>query len=197
MGPSLYRITGLWNLQTMLGHICLIAAIAAISYHVLVRVADDNQLRALLHSHIAAPVRIGVPLLVALFLIAHENYPPDLFSAEVNDVWLMAYWLVGGSLVIYLSSYSGRVLLILRSDPRATTTVDTYLVSAVFGMVASMLQMTAAWTAVDVTPAVWLCACLGVGIFAYGSARSWRAKVAWFTPGNRSPRRPAPPHTSA
>lgn len=193
LGPPLYRLTGLWNLQTMLGHVCLIAAIAAIIYHVLVRLAEGSQMRALFRRRIRMPVRLGLVLLVATFVIADEEYHADLFSASANSFWLTAYWLVAGSLVIYLSGYGGRVLLILRSDPRATATAHTYLVSAVFGVLASVLQMTTAWTTADVSPAVWLFACLGVAVFACGAARSWQAKVAWFTAGDKLPRRPVPP----
>lgn len=192
LGPPLYRLTGLWNMQTMLGHVCAISALAAIISHVLVRLADGSQMRLLFRSRITTPVRLGLVLLVVTFIIADEEYHADMFSAAVNDFWLAAYWLVVGSLVIYLSGYGGRVLLILRADPRGTATAHTYLVSAMFGVLASALQMTTAWTTVDVTPAVWLCACLGVGIFAGGAARSWQAKVAWFAPGDNRPVPPQP-----
>lgn len=193
VGPPLHRITGLWNLQTMLGHLCLIAAIASVVHHILVRLTDDHQLRALFHSRITVPVRFGVLLLVPAFVIAGERSQPDLFSADLAGGRLTGYWLVTGSLIIYLSTYGGRALLILRPDPRATATVNTYLASSAFGIAGSMLQMSTAWSARDVSPGVWLCACLAVSIFAYGSARSWQAKVAWFTPEHP---RPVPPQPS-
>jgi apolipoprotein N-acyltransferase len=34
-------------------------------------------------------------------------------------------------------------------------------------------------------------ACLGAIGFAYGSARSWQAKVAWFAPGKKLPPQPS------
>lgn len=193
IGPPLHDITGLWNLQTMLGHLCLIAAVASIIHHILARLADERQLRVLFRSHITVPVRFAVLLLVPAFAIADERHHLDLFATESNGIWLTVYWFVVGSLLIYLCSYSGRVLLILRPDPRATTTVNIYLASAAFGLLASVLLLGNAWITTDVSTAVWLCACLAVAIFAYGSARSWRAKVAWFAADGGAPRRSVPP----
>lgn len=75
------------------------------------------------------------------------------------------------------------MLLILRTDPRSTTTVDLYLISAGFGVAASVIQIGTAWAGTDIALPVWLCACLSAIGFAYASARSWQAKVAWFTSG--------------
>lgn len=197
LGPALHDVAGLWNLQHVLGHLCLIAAVAAITYHVLVRLADEDQVRLLFRVYVRVPIRFGVLLLAAAFVIADEGYHEDLFAVANSDIWLTAYWLVTGSLLIYLSIYSGRLLLILRTDPRATATVDRYLISAGFGVTASVLQMATAWTALDATPVVWLCACLAVAIFAYASAQSWRAKVAWFTPDDTLPSQRVPPQASA
>lgn len=100
-------------------------------------------------------------------------------------IWPATYLLVVGGLVIYLSGLPCRLLLILRPAPRAASTVDSYLVSVAFVMLASVLRTTTAWTDLGATMAVSICECLAVTIFAYGSARSWQAKVARFTTGRR------------
>ncbi|OBI49860.1 hypothetical protein A5707_15950 [Mycobacterium kyorinense] len=182
LGPPLHRIFGLWNVQHLLGHICWIFAVTAIIQHGLARLANETHVRGLLRKFVARPVWLVVPLLVAVFVIADEGHHPDMFAAPVTDVWLGVYWLVLGGLLIYLLGYAVQVLLILRTDPRSTTTVDLYLISAGFGVVAHVIQIGTAWAHIDVTLPVWLCACLGAIGFAYGSARSWQAKVAWFRP---------------
>jgi hypothetical protein len=187
LGPPLHRIFGLWNVQHLLGHICWIFAVTAIIQHGMTRLADEAHVRRLLHKDVTRPLRLGVALLVAVFIIADEGHHPDLFAAQVSNVWLGAYWLVLGGLLIYLLAYAMRVLLILRADPRSTATVDLYLTSAGFGVAANLIQMGTSWSDIDVTLPVWLCACLGAIGFAYGSARSWRAKIAWFFPRNISP----------
>lgn len=187
LGPVLHEMTGRWNVEDLLGHICLIIAVTAIIHHGLARLDDERQLRGLFRRHIERPLRLGIPLLLAVFIIADEGYHPDLFPAHVSTVWFGAYWLVLGALLIYLFSYAGRVLLILRADPRSTATANLYLISAGFGVAATAIQVITAEIGIDTTLPVWLCACLGAIGFAYGSARSWHAKVAWFTPGSPPP----------
>jgi hypothetical protein len=187
LGPVLHQMTGRWNVEDLLGHICLIAAVTAIIHHGFARLDDERQLRGLFRRHIEMPLRLGIPLLLAVFIIANEGYHPDLFPAHVSTVWFGAYWLVLGALLIYLFSYAGRVLLILRKDPRSTATVNLYLIAAGFGVAATAIQVITAEIGIDTTLPVWLCACLGAIGFAYGSARSWHAKVAWFTPGSTPP----------
>jgi hypothetical protein len=196
LGPPLHRLVGRWNVDNLLGHICLIVAVIAVIHHGLARLTSESQRRALFRRHIETRVGLGVALLVAVFIIADEGYHPDLFSAQVSTVWLGAYWLVLGGLLIYLFTYASRVLLILRADPRSTATVDLYLMSAAFGVAAIVIQMGTALAGIDGALAVWLCACLGAIGFAYGSARSWHAKVAWFTPGNEPPPQAIPPQPS-
>lgn len=187
LGPPLHRIVGLWNVQHLLGHICWIFAVAAIIQHGLTRLVNEKQVRGLLGKYVARPLWVGIPLLVTVFVIADESHHLDMFAAPVSDVWLGAYWAVLGGLLIYLLSYACRVLLILREDPRSTATVDLYLISAGFGVAANLIQMGTAWAGVDVALPVWLCACLGATGFAYGSARSWQAKLAWFAPAQAPP----------
>lgn len=184
-GPPLHHLFRRWNVEDLLGHLCLIVAVTAIIHHGLARLADEQQLQALFRRHIEAPLQLGVPLLVAVFVIGKEGYHPDMFPAHVRTVWLGAYWLVLGALLIYLFGYAGKVLLILRGDPRSRPTVDLYLISAAFGVAANVIQMGTAWAGIDITLPVWLCACLGVIGFAYGSARSWRAKISWLAGPNQ------------
>ena len=192
---SLYRVVGLWNIEDLFGHICLVVSVMAITHHGLTRLShDEGQLRSLFRRQVVAPASLGVLLLVATFTIAEEGYHDDLFSAHLEDVWLGAYWLVLGGLLIYLLAYAIRVLLILRHDARATATADMYLTAAAFGLATHAIQMGTAWTGNDVTLPVWLCACLGAAAFAYGSARSWQAKVRWF---RRADPPPAIPPTAS
>ncbi|ORA80926.1 hypothetical protein K3U93_13065 [Mycobacterium malmoense] len=188
LGPPLHHVFRRWNVEDLLGHICLIVAVTAIIHHGLARLDDERRLRGLFRRHIANPLALGVPLLVAVFIIADEGYHPDLFPAHVSTVWFGAYWLVLGALLVHLFTYAARVLLILRKDPRSTATANLYLISAAFGVAATVIQVSTAEAGVDITLPVWLCACLGAIGFAYGSARSWHAKVAWFTPGKGSSR---------
>jgi hypothetical protein len=187
LGPPLHYVFRRWNVEDLLGHVCLMIAAAAIIDHGLARLGDRNQWRTIFRRHITGPLWLGVPALVAVFIAADEGYHPDLFPAHVSTAWFGAYWIVLGILLVYLFGYAARVMLIVRKDPRSMVTATLYLISAAFGVAATVIQVTTAEAGIDITLPVWLCACLGAMGFAYGSARSWHAKVAWFRGNNLSP----------
>lgn len=185
LGPLLYRGTGLWNVQNLLGHLCVVIAITANIYHVLVRLTDPERVQALMRRHLAVPVWSGMVLMVTLFVIADEGYLPDGFTATDTCTWFTAYWAVTGGLWLFLSLYAGRTLLLMKSDPRARKTYYLYMVSSVFAVAACVSQIGSVWAGINAAVAVWACACLSITVFAVGSARSWQAKAAWFTAGDR------------
>ncbi len=187
LGPPLHHAFGLWNVEDLFGHICLMIAAAAIIDHGLARLGDHSQWRRLFRRHIKIPVWLGIPVLVAVFIEADEGYHPDLFPAHVSTAWFGAYWIVLGILLVYLFGYAARVMLIVRKDPRSTVTATLYLISAAFGVAATVIQVTTAEAGIDITLPVWLCACAGAIGFSYGSARSWHAKVAWFRGSSTAP----------
>jgi hypothetical protein len=191
LGPSLHGIFHRWNVEDLVGHICLIVAATAIIDHGLARLGNEYQWRRIFRRHIATPLWVGIPVLVTVFIVANEGYHPDLFPAHVSTLWFGAYWIVLGILLVYLFGYAARVMLIVRKDSRSTATANLYLISAAFGVAATVIQVSTAEAGIDITLPVWLCACLGAIGFAYGSARSWHAKVAWFKESHKA----RPPRT--
>lgn len=197
LGPPLHRILGLWNVQQLLGHLCFVIAVAANIHHVMLRLTDQARVRPMFRRQVVVPAVLGAVLLVAVFVIADADFHADLFSHDGSNSWLAIYWVVFGALLTYLSGYAGRVVMIARVDPRAKETVDLYLVSTIFGLALCAVVASTALTSIDTSTVAWLCACLAVATFAYAAARSWRAKTAWFEPGNRSSRPSNPPRPAA
>lgn len=194
IGPSVHTITQIWNVQQLLGHICFVVAVAANIYHVLPRLADFDRIRPLFRRHVERPILIAVVALVAVFVVGDADYRPDGFSTGGDTgAWADIYWLLLCGLLIYLSGYATRLLLIVRSDPRARETVELYAASSAFALAALVAQLSTTWTKTDASQLVWPCACIAVAIFAYGSARSWKAKAAWFRSGARPISEPNPP----
>lgn len=184
LNPILHQVLGAWNVQQMVGHLCLIVAITANIHHMLVRLADPDQVRSIMRRQLMIPIWLGFLIMVPTFLHSAQPYQPDMFSATTADTWLRLYQLVGCALVLYLSGYVSRLMLTLRHDPRAKSTVDLYLVSMTFTAAACLFVLGAAFfDGVDAGLAIWICICVAVGTFAHGSARSWQAKSAWFSSG--------------
>lgn len=184
-GPPLHRAVGLWNVPEMLGHLCMLGAIIAMIYHALVRLADPDQVRSIIRRHITVPIALAETLAVALFVMAHADYHRDLFSVVATNGWLTGYELLGCAMVLYLSGYISRVLLALRCDPRAKTTVALYLTSMAFVAAACAILIGSLWIGADCGSLIWGCLCTSVAIFAFGTTKSWRDKAAWFTATGR------------
>jgi hypothetical protein len=196
-GPWTHSVARIWNLPQLLGHICFIVAIAANVYHVLPRLADFRRIRPLFRRHVELPMQIGVVALVAVFIVADAGYRPDGFSTG-NDTgaWAKVYWVLLCGMLLYLSGCATRLLLMVRSDPRAKETVELYTASSAFALAALVALLSTTWAKTDVSQLIWLCGCISVSIFAYGSARSWKAKAAWFTSGSRPIKESNPPQAS-
>ena len=182
IGPILHHNLGVWNTQQLLGHLCLIAAVTANIHHMLVRLADPDQVRLIMRRQLLLPVSAGVTVMVPCFLLSDQSYRPDLFAATSSDHWIVIYELVGCTVVLFLSGYVSRLMLALRHDPRARTTIHLYLASMTFASAACLIVVASSLIdGDDASTAIWACICLSVGIFGYGSARSWREKSAWFS----------------
>ena len=196
IGSPLHRAAHIWNLQQLVGHLFLVIAISANAYHVLLRLADHERIQPLFRRHVVWPVRIGLLALTGVFVVADAGYQPDGFSTS-GGAWADVYWVLLCGLLIYLSGCATRLLLALRADPRAKETVELYTASSAFALAALMAQLSITWSNSDASSLVWFCACVSVAIFAYGSARSWRAKEAWFHAGRLAVTENKPPQPFA
>ncbi|BBZ25309.1 hypothetical protein [Mycolicibacter hiberniae] len=186
IGPVLHDVLGVWNTPALVGHLCLIVAVTANIYHMLLRLADPVHVRVIMRRHLLIPIVLGVAVMVLAYLRSDQTYQRDVLAAPRADGWMLVYFLVGGSLALYLSAYSSRLMLALRHDPRAKRTLDLHLVSMTAAIAAGLLVVGSSWVAGDdASPGIWFCICVAGGTFAYGSARSWKAKSAWFAPGDR------------
>jgi hypothetical protein len=182
IGQVLHRGLRVWNVQQLVGHLLLVAALTAIIYHLLLRLADAIQVRLIMRRQLLLPIWLYLAITLPAYLHSDQVYQPDAFAAPSNDSWMMLYHLASCALMIYLSGYASRLMLVLRHDPRARRTIDLYLTSMAFVTAACLIVIGSIWVdGDDASPGIWLCICLAVGTFAYGSARSWQAKSAWFT----------------
>lgn len=182
LGPRLHNALGVWNVQQLFGNLFLIVAVLANIYHMLVRLADPDQVPPIMRQHLQIPLGLTVAAMVVTYAMSARGFEPDTFAGLSGDSWMTAYEVTVCVLVVLLSGYVSRLMLALRNDPRARTTINLYLASMVFAVGACAVAVATIWSNSYAGPAIWACICLSVGIFAYGLAKSWQAKQAWFSP---------------
>ncbi|BBY15888.1 hypothetical protein [Mycolicibacterium litorale] len=184
LGPVMYRLTGVWNLEDYIGHDCYIVAATAVVYNALGRLGDDHVLQEKFRYYIQCPATLCIPLLLAAFTLGNGAavYRPDFFDVP-TDFWLDVYWLLLCGMLVYLLVYASRALLVLRRDPRSRRIANVYLVASAAGVIACAVRVTTALfdplQAVNGSIVVWTFACICGGAFAFGSAHSWRRRVNW------------------
>jgi hypothetical protein len=187
LGHWLHSLTGMWNLNSYIGHDAYIVAASAVVYNALGRLADDHAMQATFKQYVERPATLCIPLLLVTFSVGNgaHVYRADFFDVP-TDFWLGVYWVLLCGMLIYLLTYGARALLSLRQDPRSRKVANVYLVASASGIMACAVRITTAClpslqTFGGSTLLVWIFACgCGAG-FALTSAQSWRIKTKWFT----------------
>jgi len=181
LGPPLHALLGQWNVQQLLGWLCLIAGVIGNIYHILVRLTDHAHVWSIMRGHLLVPLGLGVVVALVAFFNTSRRFEPDMFAHLAGDRWLTVIEVTASAMMLYLSGYISRLLLSLRHDHRARTTLVLYLLSMAFGVTACVVAVISGRAGGYAGPAIWACVCLSVMIFAYGLVQSWQAKRAWFT----------------
>jgi hypothetical protein len=186
IGRGLHALTGMWNINSYIGHDCYVVAASSIVYNAIGRLGDDNTMQRAFKQHVERPATLCIPLLLATFSTGNgaKIYRSDFFMIP-TDFWLTMYWLLLCGTLIYLLVYGSRALLVLRRDPRSRRIANWYLFASASGVIACVVRITTAL----VTPIqgyllssllVWFFACACGAGYALTSARSWRIKTRWF-----------------
>jgi hypothetical protein len=172
-GP-LHAVTGLWNVEDLLGHLVYLMGLITLGNVVAGRI--DLGL-IWLRPRLEIFLMIVPALLIGIFTqAAPVREYQNLFEAPLTW-WLALYWLVVCSAAAWLIVLSVRLLVIVRRDPRSRTTANIYL-TALFvdlGCVASVV----ASQLIHGYPHVitWLLLDAAVCGYAIAPAYSWRQKT--------------------
>ena len=186
LGPLLYELTGMWNVEDYLGHDAYIVAASAIVYNALGRLQQDSVAQASFRQYVERPATLCIPILLATFSLSvgATAYQSDFFQLP-TDPWLSVYWTVICGMIFYLLAYGARAMAILRRDPRSRRIATVYLVASVSGMLACSIRIVTAWVPplqnFGTAMLVWFFACTCGIVFALTSAHSWRIKTRWLT----------------
>jgi len=177
----LHHLLRLWNAQQVLGFICLLAGVVGNIYHMLVRLADPEHVRPIMRKYLLIPVGLCVTVLLVAFVNTNRGSEPDMFADLDGDRWVTAFEVTGAAVLLYLTGYVARLMFALRHDRRARTTLLQYVAAMTCAVAACAIGIISIVIDRPAGTVIWACICLSVTIFAYGLARSWQAKTAWFT----------------
>lgn len=167
-----HYLTGLWNMEEVLGHVCYMAGMFSLLYLVADRLdMTPNEFHTFVRYRIELPATIVIPLMVAFSVPAfgHERVP-DTIAAEATD-WMHAYWLLMCWSVVYILVQVFNALKVLRRQPENLRTANAYLAAiAVSGICCLAFVL-------ELEPIQWvLVRCELVG-YALAASYSWRIKV--------------------
>lgn len=178
LSAPLYHMTGLWNVEDFLGHLCTLASASAAVYMVLARFGDNHTLRQLFAKWVTYPLTVVIPLLFACFLCSKGSQINNpIFEDLEPDAWLTLYWLLFCGTVIYLLMCTMRVLLVLRRCEPVGAAVNMYLATAALTILTLALLFIHAVTQIYIRDLIWTFADLAVIGWVATPACSWIMKT--------------------
>ena len=184
LNQALFNLTGIAHLSDYFGHLLFICAVCSVIYAAACRLVPDDELEALLHKIEIPGAVAAAAMLGALTLSKNITKQPrtDFFDVPC-DFWLRVYWATYGVLVIYLTFFMVRLLLVLRGDPRSRTTANMFLVSAGFGLVSfgSLLVRVVGPKSISCFW-IWAPLCISGAVAAFAAAWSWRGRMRSLMP---------------
>ena len=117
VGAALHRVTGIWHLDTSVGTVCHIAALATVVNFMLTHFFTRDQRIDWLSRWVYPPVALGVAVLAACIISTRATYPaPSILDIE-PDGWLLTHRLVAAAVLAWLWLVILRTLLVMRADP--------------------------------------------------------------------------------
>jgi hypothetical protein len=143
VGRFLHALTGAWNLEDYAGHVCFLAAVGAVAYHVCWRV--DTEIARRFKIGVAIPSTITAAVMFALLVTGHGGhvYRPyffDIFDIPL-DLSLRLYWTLFGMTMIWIMLYASRAMLVLRMCHRSRPVANIYLLASAAAILAAILAI--------------------------------------------------------
>lgn len=182
----LHSITGIWNLEDMIGHLAYLTGITVLSYVTLNRIElpAAGRWRRL---RLEIPAVVVLPTMVGLFVLGSpDHHERDLFTAPPN-FWLAAYWLAMAAAALWvLGHLLWALAIIARLDPASSTMAKIYLLAVTVDCGSIAAKAGSIWLpGVGLEGTAWVLVCAATGGYAaaaiYGMQRV-RRWLAWPPP---------------
>lgn len=171
LSSKLHTLTGVWNIQELLGHLGYMFGMLCILYLVVSRLdMTADQFQSYVRYRIELPGTLVMACMVAVFIAGPGKHDmTDLVTAQVTP-FLRMYWLTVAIALSFILVQATQALLILRRNPRSRCAANSYLwavaVSAA-GIVAFQLEI--GWLQ-------WVIIRLEVVAYAIAATYTWHSK---------------------
>jgi hypothetical protein len=180
VGRALRTVTGQTYLATTLGHLCIVASAAALSYSLLSRLSTDDGLHRSFTRWVKRPTVTAALVLLAVFSLGNLG---SSGLERLETVWTHFYWIVLAVTLTYLFGYAGIALWHLRRYPRHRVVANLYLVACGSGLIATTARLAWLLPAESTDSASMIAVMFGslwLTGFAVGAAVSWKRKTSEF-----------------
>jgi hypothetical protein len=180
---GLHYLTGQWNLDVWLGHMCFMFAIGACLLHTMTRLTPPAGLQKIYCQTVQLPITLTVTLtLAALWESPAADAPNrDITVAAGADVWLQIYWLLLTGTMAYLLVLTALQFVKIRRDRRSRCYANFYLGCIAVGITSCVIRIATILVA-DPSGAshnakiMWFCTCGAASLQSLIAARSWRRR---------------------
>lgn len=129
LGRPLHAVTGLWNVEDLLGHIAFISSVSTAIYMFLTRLASDETLQRLYAQWVGRPLTLSIPTLIVCHIngVGGRDYLKQFANLRPQADWLILYWVTLAITLVYLLGYAMRILLLLRGPGDARSVLNLYV----------------------------------------------------------------------
>lgn len=172
--PRLYRLTGVWNLDELFGHICYIAALMGLIAHGAFRLKmTDRGRQRFLHRNIVLVGSVAIPLMVAFFVWGGgENRNIDDMGMTEPSPEMYPYWIVLRACSLYLAIILAFVMWELRKNPVSRFSCTLYLIGCALAILIPALGLLNLAVPIDLLPPI-RGTVIRAEVFVFGLAASW------------------------
>lgn len=171
VGPKLHAITGLWNMEDLIGHLCYFCAMTFLAYAVLSKLdLSDRQLAWYTKRRIEVPATLFVAVVIAIFLAGKfGDHDTDMVLMHPN-FWTRAYFLMYILADAYLLSMVIPALLILRRDRRQKRMATAYLCAVAITVLTCVIML------IGLPMATWLVIRVETAAYCIAASYSWHVR---------------------
>lgn len=130
ISPWLHEVTGVWNVEELIGHLLHLAGLMCVSYMALSRLKMPEALRRrIIHAHLELPAVLIPAIEVPLFVCgAPDQNVGNLVLTRPGPV-MCIYWSVMGLSVVYVTVTSLLAFYMIGKNPAAKKTTSFYVFS--------------------------------------------------------------------